>query len=55
MGTVIDVIAEAIWENAVRPAYLGLAGAGLEQATTQMTNFTLGNQSSVSNSSSKTK
>jgi len=55
MGTVIDVIAEAIWENAVRPMYLGLAGAGLEQATQQMTNFTLGNQSSVSNSSSKTK
>jgi len=55
MGTVIDVIAEAIWENAVRPMYLGLAGAGLEQATQQMTNFTLGNQSSVSSSNSKTK
>ena len=31
--------------------YFGLAGAGLEQATQQMTNFTLGNQSAAGSTS----
>lgn len=45
LGTVIDFVAEAIWENALRPAYLGIGGNQLEQASQQFTNITnLGNQ-----------
>ncbi|XP_046642321.1 atlastin-like [Daphnia pulicaria] len=44
IGTVIDFVAEAIWEKAVRPAYLNMAGSGLEQVTQQMTNITMGTQ-----------
>ncbi|XP_057371146.1 atlastin-2-like [Daphnia carinata] len=44
IGTVIDFIAEAIGENAVRLLYLIMAGSGLEQVTQRMTNITMGTQ-----------
>jgi len=47
-GTVIDVVTEAIWENAVRPTYLAMAGAGWEQAAQQMSNFATANQTTSS-------